>query len=64
MLDENQKADAMGCIFKLEFLTSLIQLRETSGMSQQEFFTIIIAGGADVAISTLGALKYKMEQYR
>ena len=42
MFDAQQKADAMGCVYKLEFLTEILDVQDSERFSDEEFNALII----------------------
>jgi len=64
MFDEAQKAEAMGCVYKIEFIKEILDRHQSDVMTEREFYAIVLMGGIDVGVSTLGTLKYKMMNFR
>ena len=64
MFNEQEKADAMGVLHKIEFIKGILDLHRENPMSDNEFYALILIGGIDVGVTTLGTLKYKMESFR
>lgn len=42
MFDEQQKADAMGCIYKMEFLRGILDVKDPKAYSDKEFNALVV----------------------
>ena len=58
MFDEQQKADAMGCIYKMEFLRGILDVKDPKAYSDKEFNALVVVRTYYFGLLNYGPLNF------
>ena len=48
MFDEAQKAEAMGCVYKIEFIKEILDRHQSDVMTEREFYAIVLVSEREI----------------